>query len=44
MRDTLNQILSSPLDVGWKVLIVLTLLSVVDMLRTMLRRTKRLAP
>jgi hypothetical protein len=44
MRDTLNQILSSPLDVGWKVLIVLTLLSVVDMLRTLLRRTKRLAP
>ena len=44
MRDTLNHVLSTPLDIGWKVLIVLTLLSVLDMSRTLLRRVRHLFP
>ena len=44
MRDTLNHILSAPLDVGWKVLTVLTLIAVLDMTRTLLRRVRQLFP
>jgi hypothetical protein len=44
MQDTLNQVLSAPLDIGWKVLTVLTLLAVLDMTRTLLRRVRHLFP
>ena len=44
MRDTLNHVLSAPLDIGWKVLTVLTLLAVLDMTRTLLRRVRHLVP
>jgi hypothetical protein len=44
MRDTLNHLLSAPLDVGWKVLTVLTVVAMLDMLRTLLRRTRHLFP
>ena len=44
MRDTLNHILSAPLDIGWKVLTVLTLIAVLDMSRTLLRRVRHLFP
>lgn len=44
MQDTLNQLLSAPLDIGWKVLTVLTLLAVLDMSRTLLRRVRHLFP
>jgi hypothetical protein len=44
MRDTLNHILSAPLDIGWKVLTVLTFIAVLDMTRTLLRRVRHLFP
>ena len=44
MRDTLNHILRAPLDIGWKVLTVLTLIAVLDMTRTLLRRVRHLFP
>lgn len=44
MRDTLRELLATPVDVGWKVLTVLTLLSVLEMSRTILRRVRHLAP
>jgi hypothetical protein len=44
MRDTLNQLLATPLDIGWKVLIVLTLISVLDMSRNLLRRVRHISP
>ena len=44
MRDTLNHVLSAPLDIGWKVLTVLTLLAVLDMTLTLLRRVRHLFP
>ena len=44
MRDTLREILATPVDIGWKVLTVLTLLSVLEMSRTILRRVRHLAP
>ncbi len=44
MRDSVNHILSAPLDIGWKVLTVLTLIAVLDMTRTLLRRVRHLFP
>lgn len=44
MQDTLNHLLGTPLDIGWKVLTALTLMSVVDMGRQLLRRTRHLQP
>ena len=44
MRDTLNQVLAVPLDIGWKVLTVLTVVSMADMTRQILRRTRHLLP
>jgi hypothetical protein len=44
MRDTLNHLLSAPLDVGWKLLSVLTLLSVLEMARNLLRRVRHIFP
>jgi hypothetical protein len=44
MRDTLNHLLATPLDIGWKVLIVLTTLSVLDMARNILRRVRHIFP
>jgi len=44
MRETLHNLLATPIDVGWKVLTVLTLLSVLEMSRTILRRVGHLLP
>jgi hypothetical protein len=44
MRDTLNHLLATPLDIGWKVLIVLTAISVLDMARNILRRVRHIFP
>jgi hypothetical protein len=44
MRDTLNHLLAAPLDVGWKVLTVLTVVSVLDMSRSLLRRMRHILP
>jgi hypothetical protein len=44
MRETLNHVLAAPLDVGWKVLTVLTVISVLDMSRTLLRRVRHIFP
>ena len=44
MRDTANHLLSTPLDLGWKVLTVLTVISTADMLRQITKRTKHLRP
>jgi hypothetical protein len=44
MHDTLNHLLTVPLDIGWKILTVLTLISVADMTRQILRRTRHLRP
>lgn len=44
MRDTLNNVLATPVDIGWKVLIVLTLLSTLEMTRNLLRRVRHIFP
>jgi hypothetical protein len=44
MRDTLNHLLGAPLDVGWKVLTVLTVISVLDMSRNLMRRVRHIFP
>ena len=44
MRDTLNHLLAAPLDIGWKVLTALTVLSVLDMGRNLLRRVRHIHP
>ena len=44
MRDTLNNVLATPVDVGWKVLIVLTLLSTLEMTRNLFRRVRHIFP
>jgi hypothetical protein len=44
MRETLNHVLGAPLDVGWKVLTVLTVVSVLDMSRSLLRRVRHIVP
>jgi hypothetical protein len=44
MRDTLNHLLSQPLELGWKVLTVLTILSTLEMARNLSRRVRHLVP
>ena len=44
MRDTLNQLLNAPLDVGWKVLTALTVISMLEMARNLMRRIRHLFP
>ncbi|MDO8186286.1 hypothetical protein Q5424_14320 [Conexibacter sp. JD483] len=44
MRETLNHVLSTPVDIGWKVLTVLTLLSTLEMTRNLLRRVRHIFP
>ena len=44
MRDSLNHLLATPLDVGWKVLTALTVVATLDMSRTLLRRIRHIFP
>jgi hypothetical protein len=44
MRDTFNHVLSAPLELGWKVLTVLTILSTLEMARNLTRRVGHLFP
>jgi hypothetical protein len=44
MRHTLNELLAPGLDIGWKVLSLLTLLAVLDMTRNILRRVRHIFP
>ena len=44
MRHTLNHALAAPLDIGWKVLTVLTAVAVLDMSRSLLRRVRHIFP
>jgi hypothetical protein len=44
MRNTANEILAAPLDIGWKVLSALTLIAVLDMARNILRRVRHIFP
>jgi len=44
MRDTLNHLLATPLDIGWTILIVLTVISMLDMGRNLLRRVRHIHP
>ena len=44
MRDTFNSLLSSPLDIAWKTLSVLTLMSMAEMGRNLMRRSRGLRP
>ena len=44
MRDSLNHLLATPLDVGWKVLTALTVVSTLEMSRTLLRRIRHIFP
>ena len=44
MHHVLHQIVAAPLNVGWKVLTALTLLSVLEMTRNLLRRVRHIFP
>jgi hypothetical protein len=44
MQETLNELFSTPLEVGWNVLIVLTVISVLDMARNLTRRVRHIFP
>jgi hypothetical protein len=44
MQETLNELFSTPLEVGWNVLIVLTVISVLDMCRNLTRRVRHIFP
>jgi hypothetical protein len=44
MHNTINHVLAVPLDIGWKALTVLTVVSMADMTRQILRRTRHLRP
>jgi hypothetical protein len=44
MHHVLHQIIAAPLNVGWKVLTALTLLSVLEMSRNLLRRVRHIFP
>ncbi len=44
MRHTLHDVLATPVDIGWKVLTVLTALSVLEMGRNLLRRVRHIFP
>ena len=44
MHPLLHQIIAAPLNIGWKVLTALTLLSVLEMSRNLLRRVRHIFP
>ena len=44
MHHLLHQIIATPLNIGWKVLTALTLLSVLEMTRNLLRRVRHIFP
>jgi hypothetical protein len=44
MHNVLHEIVAAPLNVGWKVLTALTLLSVLEMARNLLRRVRHIFP
>ena len=44
IHHILHQLIAAPLDVGWKVLTALTILSVLDMGRNLLRRVRHIFP
>ncbi len=44
MHHILHQIVAAPLNIGWKVLTALTLLSVLEMGRNLLRRVSHIFP
>jgi hypothetical protein len=44
MHHLLHQIIAAPLNIGWKVLTALTLLSVLEMSRNLLRRVRHIFP
>ena len=44
MHDTLNALLAPGLELGWKILTVLTLIAVADMARNLLRRVRHIFP
>ena len=44
MHHLLHQIIAAPLNVGWKILTALTLLSVLEMSRNLLRRVRHIFP
>jgi hypothetical protein len=44
MRETLNHLLSPSLEIGWTVLTGLTVISVLEMGRNLLRRVRHIAP
>jgi hypothetical protein len=44
MQDTLHDLLATPIDIGWKVLTVLTLISVLEMTRNLTRRIRHIFP
>ena len=44
MQRVLHEIVAASLNVGWKVLTALTLLSVLEMTRNLLRRVRHIFP
>jgi hypothetical protein len=44
MQHLLHQIVAAPLNIGWKILTALTLLSVLEMSRNLLRRVSHIFP
>ncbi len=44
LQATLNELFSTPLELGWNVLIVLTVISVLDMARNLTRRVRHIFP
>ena len=44
MHHLLHQIIAAPLNIGWKVLTALTLLSVLEMSHNLLRRVRHIFP
>ena len=44
MHHLIHQIIAAPLNIGWKVLTALTLLSMLEMTRNLLRRVRHIFP
>jgi hypothetical protein len=44
MPHILHEIVAAPLNVGWKVLTALTLLSMLEMARNLMRRVRHIFP
>ena len=44
LHNMIHQIIAAPLNVGWKVLTALTVLSVLDMSQNLLRRVRHIFP